>query len=331
MQTFILRRLMIGIVILFVLSVTVFLLMRIVPGDPAIRRCGLNCTKASIEQIHKDLGLDKPYFPVELRRGPPFLSFSSDSQYGKYMSGILTGDLGTSTFNQKPVGPQVIDRMPVTIEIMVLTLIFTIIVGVPFGALSAVFRNSPIDYAVRSTSVLGLAVPSFWVATLVLVLPSDLWGYAPIIGRKVSLFADPIGNFKQVAPAAAVLALGSAAGVMRLTRSSLLEVMRQDYMRTARAKGLTQQAVIIRHGLKNSMIPVVTVLGLQVSGLLGGAIIVEQIFTLPGLGLFTLQALLAKDYDVVQTMTLYAGATVVLLNLLVDVSYAWLDPRIRYS
>ena len=331
MQTFILRRLMIGVVILFVLSVTVFLLMRIVPGDPAIRICGLNCTKPQIEQIHKDLGLDKPYFPVELRRGPPFVSFSSDSQYGKYISGILTGDLGTSSFNKKPVASQVINRMPITIEIMILTLIFTIIVGIPFGVLSAVFRNSPIDYAVRSTSVLGLAVPSFWVATLVLVVPSDIWGYAPIIGRKVSLLDDPIGNFKQVAPAAAVLALGSAAGVMRLTRSSLLEVMRQDYMRTARAKGLTQQAVVIRHGLKNSMIPVVTVLGLQISGLLGGAIIVEQIFTLPGLGLFTLQSLLIKDFDVVQTMTLYAGATVVLLNLLVDVSYAWLDPRIRYS
>ena len=286
---------------------------------------------AEAVQIHKDLGLDKPYFPVELRRGPPFVSFSRDSQYGKYISGILTGDLGTSTFNQKKVAPQIIDRMPITIEIMVLTLIFTILVGIPFGVLSAVFRNSPIDYVVRSTSVLGLAIPSFWVATLVLVLPSDLWGYAPIIGRKVSLLDDPIGNFKQVAPAAAVLALGSAAGVMRLTRSSLLEVMRQDYMRTARAKGLTQQAVVIRHGLKNSMIPVVTVLGLQISGLLGGAIIVEQIFTLPGLGLFTLQSLLIKDFDVVQTMTLYAGATVVLLNLLVDVSYAWLDPRIRYS
>jgi peptide/nickel transport system permease protein len=331
MQTFIIRRLLIGIVILFVLSVTVFLLMRVVPGDPAIRKCGLNCTKAGIEQIHKDLGLDKPYFPVELRRGPPFMSFSKHSQYWKYISGVFTGNLGTSTFNQKPVTEQIINRMPITIELMVLTLIFTVLVGIPFGALSAVFRNSPIDYLVRGTSVLGLAVPVFWVATLVLVLPSDWWGYAPVLGRKVSLLSDPIGNFKQVAPAAAVLALGSAAGVMRLTRSSLLEVMRQDYMRTARAKGLKQHSVIIQHGLKNSMIPVVTVLGLQIAGLLGGAIIVEQIFTLPGLGLFTLQSLLAKDYDVVQTMTLYAGATVVLLNLLVDVSYAWLDPRIRYS
>lgn len=331
MQTFIVRRLLIGIVILFFLSVTVFLLLRIVPGDPAIRICGLNCTKPQIEAIHEQLGLNNPYFPVELRRGPPFLSFSKRSQYGSYLNSLAKGSLGTSIVNKKPVWPQIKSRFPVTIEIMVLTLIFTVIVGIPFGVISAIFRNSAADLVVRSTSVLGLAVPSFWVATLVLVLPSDLWGYAPIIGRKVSLFSDPIGNFKQVAPAAAVLALGSAAGVMRLTRSSLLEVMRQDYMRTARAKGLKERSVIVRHGLKNSMIPVITVLGLQVSGLLGGAIIVEQIFTLPGLGLFTLQSLAAKDYDVVLTMTLYAGVTVVLMNLIVDVSYAWLDPRIRYS
>ncbi len=331
MQTFILRRLLSGIVILFVLSVAVFLLLRIVPGDPAIRICGLQCTTPQIDQIHKDLGLDKPYFPVELRRGPPFLSFEKDSQYGNYISGVLTGDLGTSQFNHKPVWPQIKNRLPITLELMVLTMIFTIVIGIPFGVISAVFRNSPADYFVRSTSVLGLAIPSFWVATLVLVLPSEFWGYAPVLGRKISLMNDPIGNLKQAGPAAAVLALGSAAGVMRLTRSSLLEVMRQDYMRTARAKGLRERSVVVSHGLKNSMIPVITVLGLQVSGLLGGAIIVEQIFNLPGLGQFTLVSLGIKDYDVVQTMTLYAGVTVVVMNLVVDISYAWLDPRIRYS
>ncbi|MEO8035153.1 MAG: ABC transporter permease [Acidobacteriota bacterium] len=331
MQTFILRRLLSGIVILFVLSVTVFLLLRIVPGDPAIRICGLQCTRAQIDQIHKDLGLDKPYFPVELRRDAPFVSFEKDSQYWNYMSGVLTGDLGTSQFNHKPVWPQIKNRLPITLELMVLTMVFTIVIGIPFGVVSAVFRNSPADYFVRSTSVLGLAVPSFWVATLVLVLPSEIWGYAPVLGRKISFMDDPIGNIKQAAPAAAVLALGSAAGVMRLTRSSLLEVMRQDYMRTARAKGLRERSVVVSHGLKNSMIPVITVLGLQVSGLLGGAIIVEQIFNLPGLGQFTLVSLGIKDYDVVQTMTLYAGVTVVVMNLVVDVSYAWLDPRIRYS
>jgi peptide/nickel transport system permease protein len=331
MQTFIIRRLLSGLVILFVLSLSVFLLLRIVPGDPAIRVCGLNCTTAQIDKIHEDLGLNNPYLPIELESGPPFVSFSTESQYGKYMKNLLTGNLGTSNINHRAVAGQVIDRMPVTIEIMVLTMIFTIIVGIPFGIVSAVFRNSPADLLVRSSSVLGLAVPSFWIATLVLVIPSELWGYAPTIGRKISLLDDPWGNFKQVGPAAAVLAIGSAAGIMRLTRSSLLEVMRQDYMRTARAKGLRERAVIVRHGLKNSMIPVVTVLGLQLSGLLGGAIIVEQIFTLPGLGQFTLQSLALKDYDVVQTMTLYAGVTVVVMNLLVDVSYAWLDPRIRYS
>jgi peptide/nickel transport system permease protein len=332
MQTFIIRRLLSGVVILFVLSVTVFLLLRIVPGDPAIRICGLNCTKAQINAIHEQAGLNKPYFPVEISPSdPPFISFSSDSQYGNYISGVLTGDLGTSQFNHKAVSSQVIERLPVTLELMVLTMIFTIIVGIPFGIISAVWRNSPADYLVRSSSVLGLALPSFWVATLVLVIPNELWGYAPILGKKVSLMDDPIGNLKQFAPASAVLALGAAAGIMRLMRSSLLEVMRQDYMRTARAKGLRERAVVMTHGLKNSMIPVVTVLGLTISGLLGGAIIVEQIFTLQGLGIFTLQSLAIKDYDVVQTMTLYAGVTVVLMNLLVDVSYAWLDPRIRYS
>jgi peptide/nickel transport system permease protein len=315
MQTFILRRALIGIVILFILSVTVFYLLRIVPGDPAIRRCGLGCKEEQLIAIRKDLGVDKSY----------------PAQYGDWIGGILTGDLGTSNFTQRPVSEAIKNRLPVTLELMVLTMAMTIAVGIPFGIVSAVFRNSPLDFFVRLLAVVGLAVPVFWVATLVLIIPVELWGYAPPIGRKISLLDDPILNLKQIAPAAAVLALTSAAGIMRLTRSSLLEVMRQDYMRTARAKGLAERAVIIRHGLKNSMIPVITVLGLQVSGLLGGALIVEQIFTLPGLGQYTFQALFNKDFEVVQTMTIYTGATVVLMNLIVDVSYAWLDPRIRYS
>jgi len=185
---------------------------------------------------------------------------------------------------------------------------------------------------VRFTAIFGLAVPVFWVATLVLILPQEWWGYAPPLGgRYVHLMDNPFENLKQFLPPAAVLALSSAAGVMRLTRSSLLETLRQDYMRTARAKGLRERTVVFSHGLKNSLIPVVTVLGLQMAGLLGGALIVEQIFTLPGLGDYTFRALFQKDFEVVQTMTLYAGVTVVVLNLAVDVSYAWLDPRIRYS
>jgi len=202
---------------------------------------------------------------------------------------------------------------------------------VPFGIVSAIYRNSAADFAVRLTAVLGLAIPSFWLATLVIMVPSELWRYAPPLGRSISFFDDPSGNLRQFGPPAAVLALASAAGIMRLTRSSLLEVMRSDYVRTARSKGLREPVVIGRHALKNSIIPVVTVLGLQVSAELGGSVIIEQIFALPGLGQYTFQALFAKEYPVVQTMTLYVGAVVVLMNLLVDVSYAWLDPRIRYS
>ena len=332
MQAFITRRLLSGIVILFILSVGVFYLLRVVPGDPAIRRCGLNCTSEQIKAINEELGLNKPKFPISIDvTDPPFVGLHSDSQYGDWMGGVLTGDLGTSNFNQRPVLEAIRLRLPVTLELMALTLFFTILIGVTFGVISAVFQNTIADYGVRMFAILGLAVPGFWVATLVLIIPSELWGYAPVIGRKISLIDDPWGNLKQTVPPALVLALASAAGVMRLTRSSLLEVMRQDYMRTARAKGLRNRTVIMRHGLKNSMIPVVTVLGLQMAGLLGGALIVEQIFALPGLGQYTFLALFNKDFDVVQTMTLYAGATVVLLNLLVDISYAWLDPRIRYS
>lgn len=316
MQTFIIRRLLIGILILFVLSVTVFALLRIVPGaDIATLKCGLNCTPDGIAQTKEELGLNDPYYV----------------QYTDWLKGVVTGDLGESAVNNRPVTESIVKRFPVTLELMVLTLIMTIVVGIPFGIISAVWKNSVTDYFVRFGAILGLAVPAFWVATLVLILPLEWWGYAPPIGRKVSLMDDPIGNLKQMVPPAAVLALGSAAGVMRLTRSSLLETLRQDYMRTARAKGLVERSVIIRHGMKNSLIPVITVLGLQMAGLLGGAIIVEQIFTLPGLGEYTLRALILKDFEVVQTMTLYAGVTVVVLNLMVDVSYAWLDPRIRYS
>jgi peptide/nickel transport system permease protein len=315
MQTFIIRRLLVGVVIVFVLSVAVFLLLRIVPGDPAIRKCGLQCTDVQIAAIREELGLNDPLVV----------------QYWDWLSGVLTGDLGTSDVNQRPVSESIRLRLPVTLELMFLTMVMTVMIGIPFGIISAVWKNSPIDLFVRFTAVFALAVPAFWVATLVLIVPLEIWGYAPPIGEYIKFRDDPLRNLQQFLPAAVVLALGSAAGVMRLTRSSLLETMRQDYMRTARAKGLRERSVVFGHGLKNSLIPVVTVLGLQISGLLGGAIIIEQIFTLPGLGKFTFDALFAKDFEVVQTMTLYAGVTVILLNLAVDVSYAWLDPRIRYS
>ncbi|MBF6600479.1 MAG: ABC transporter permease [Dehalococcoidia bacterium] len=330
MQTFILRRLMVGVVILIFLSLATFVLLHVVPGDPAKLRCGLSCQPEQVAAIRHQLGLDKPLFPISFSGSLPFIEFGP-SQYGDWVKSLFSGDLGVSQYYQQPVATALQNRFPVTFELMVLTLILTVLIGVPFGIVSAVFRNSAVDYLVRTTAILGLSVPNFWLGTLVLIVPVAVWGYSPPLGRVISFSADPIGNLKQFGPPAAVLALASAAGIMRLARSSLLEVMRQDYMRTARAKGLKERAVVLRHGLKNSLIPVVTVLGLQVAGLLGGAIIIEQIFTLPGLGQYVFQELLYKDFQVVQTMTVYVGAIVILMNLAVDVSYAWFDPRIRYS
>ena len=315
MRDYVIRRLLTGILVLFVLSVVVFLLLRLAPGDPAQFRCPIGSPPGCREAVREELGLNDSYFV----------------QYLTWVKGVLTGDLGKAHFSGRPVSEAIQQRLPVTLELLIITVLMTLVIGVPFGIISALYRNSPADFGVRVTAVLGLAVPNFWLATLVIMVPSELWGYAPPLGRTISFFDDPSGNLRQYLPAAAVLALVSAAGIMRLTRSSLLEVMRTDYIRTARAKGLRETMVVGRHALKNSIIPVVTVLGLQISGELGGSVIIEQIFALPGLGQYTFQALLTKEYPVVQTMTLYVGTIVVLMNLLVDVSYAWLDPRIRYS
>ena len=315
MRAYIVRRLLTGILILVALSAVVFLLLRLAPGDPGQFRCPIGSPAGCREAVREELGLNDPYAV----------------QYLTWVKGVLTGDLGEAHFSGRPVSEAIQQRLPVTLELLIITILITIAIGIPFGIVSALYRNSFADFSVRITAVLGLAVPAFWLATLVIMVPSELWGYAPPLGRTISFFDDPSGNLRQYVPAAAVLALASAAGIMRLTRSSLLEVMRTDYIRTARAKGLRDSLVVSRHALKNSIIPVVTVLGLQISSELGGSVIIEQIFALPGLGQYIFQALLTKEFAVVQSMTLYVGAVVVLMNLLVDVSYAWLDPRIRYS
>ena len=332
MRAYITRRLISGVFILFILSIVVFLLLRVLPADPAATRCGLGCTPEGIEQLREELGINDPYFPVSFEvADPPFVTFNGVSQYTSWVEDLATGNLGDATFNQQPVIDTLKRRLPVTLELLIITVIFTVAIGIPFGVISALYRNSVWDYFVRVTAVLGLAVPAFWIATMVILIPSDQWGYAPPFGGYVSFFDDPWGNLRQFVPPAAVLALASAAGIMRLARSSLLEVLHTDYIRTARSKGLREAVVIGRHALKNSLIPVVTVLGLQIAGLLGGSVIIEQIFALNGVGRFIFQSLFQRDYQVVQSLTVYIGAAVILMNLLVDVSYAWLDPRIRYA
>lgn len=315
MQRYIARRLLQAVVILFVLSIAVFLLLRIAPGaDPALLRCGISCTEEQREAIRADLGLKDAYHV----------------QYGNWIREVFTGSLGKD-INEGDVADQLMVRFPTTVELLIITVMVTVAIGIPFGIVSAVYRNSAADYSARFIAILGLAVPSFWIATLVLLVPQQYWDYAPPLTKTISFFDSPWDNMRQFVPPAIVLGLASAAGVMRLTRSSMLEVMRQDYVRTARSKGLREQVVIGRHALKNSLIPVVTVLGLQVIGLFGGAVIVETVFNLQGIGQYFLVSLFTKDFQVAQTLTLYIGAIVILMNLFVDIVYAWLDPRIRYT
>lgn len=315
MQRYVLRRLVMAAAILWFISISVFVLLRISPGDPALLQQGINATPEKVAAVREELGLNQPMVV----------------QYVNWVGQMLRGDLGTSVLSQTSVTHEFKARFPVSLQLMLMTVFWIVIIGIPLGIISAVKRNSPADYAVRFGAILGLSVPAFWVATLVLMIPAQMWGYAPPLGKQISLFEDPGGNLRQFVPASLVLALGPIASIMRLTRSALLEVLRQDYTRTARAKGLAERIVIVRHALKNSLIPVITVLGLLIGGLLGGAVIVEQIFALRGIGQYIFLALLQKDFPVAQSLVMYTASAVVLLSLVVDVFYAVLDPRIRYS
>jgi len=314
-RAYIARRLLIGVLILALISVGVFWLLRLGPGDIAQIALGQGASQEQVEEMRAHLGLNEPV----------------QEQYLRWMGQILTGDLGESAISGTPVSSELTSRLPITGELLIITLLVTVVIGIPAGIVSALYRNSVTDYATRVAATIGLSVPIFWVATLVILLPSQWWGYSPPLGRTVGFFDDPVGNLRQFVPPAIILGAASASGIMRLTRSALLEVLRQDYIRTARAKGLRERFVIWRHALRNSLIPVVTVLGLQIAGLLGGTVIIEQIFTLRGLGNYIFQSIVIKDFAIVQTMALYIAAIVVLMNLTVDIMYAWLDPRIRYG
>ena len=315
MRAYIARRLLLNALTLALISVGVFWLLRLGPGDIAQIALGQGASEEQVQAMREHLGLN----------GPIHL------QYFRWMGQVFSGDLGRSAISGTPVGGELTSRLPVTAELLIITLLVTVTIGIPAGVISALYRNSPVDYAVRVAATIGLSVPVFWVATLVILLPSQWWGYSPPLGRTVGFFDDPVGNLRQFVPPGVILGTAAASGIMRLTRSALLEVLRQDYIRTARSKGLRERMVIWRHALRNSLVPVVTVLGLQVSALLGGAVIIEQIFSLRGLGNYIYQSIVIKDFAVVQTMALYIALVVVLMNLIVDITYAWINPRIRYG
>ncbi len=315
MQAYILRRLLLAAISIWIISVAVFLLLRVTPGDPALIQQGINATPERVAALHREMGLDKPLYV----------------QYLDWAKNAVTGDLGKSVLSQTSVTSEFKARFPVSFQLMFMTVIWVVAFGIPFGMISARWRNSPADHGVRLFAIFGLSVPSFWVATLVLILPLQWFHYAPPLGKQIGFFESPWENMRQFIPASLVLALGPTATIMRLTRSSLLEVLQQDYIRTARSKGLGEKAVLVKHALRNSMIPVLTILGLLIGGLLGGAVIIEQIFALRGLGQYIFTSLLQKDYPVAQSIVLYTAAVAIFMNLVVDIVYAALDPRIRYS
>jgi peptide/nickel transport system permease protein len=251
-------------------------------------------------------------------------------QYFRWVSGVMRGDLGTSMNTFRPVLSEIASRLPITAELALLSLFFGTLIAVPIGVASAVFQDSWIDYVGRLLAMLALSVPSFVIATCLILFPSLWWGYFPPLGL-APLTERPLENLQQVIPATIALGAILAGQIMRLTRSSVLEVLRSDFVRTARAKGLADIVVVTRHVLKASLIPVVTLIGSDFGRLLGGTVVIETIFSFPGLGLLTLTSIQLRDYTQLQANVIFIAAVFVLFNLLVDLLYGVLDPRVRYS
>jgi peptide/nickel transport system permease protein len=315
MQAYILRRLLALVPTLFIASIIVFVIVRMVPGDVVDLMLSQNDSgQMSREQLLETLGLDKPMW----------------QQYGKWISAlVLHGDLGRSLWQNEQVSHMIATRLPVTFELGLLAMIIALTVAIPVGVYSAVKQDTAGDYITRSFSLLMLAIPGFWVGTMITVFPSIWWGWSPEI-RFVSLLEDPLQNLKQVIVPAVILGLSLSAITMRMTRTMMLEVLRQDYIRTARAKGLPEFLILSRHAVRNALIPVITLIGSQAPILIGGTVIMEQIFVLPGMGLMLLDAVNQRDYPVVTGMFFVVGLSVMLINLVVDLSYGLLDPKVRH-
>jgi peptide/nickel transport system permease protein len=315
MAQYLAKRFLASLLVLFLISILVFIAVRAIPGD--VCKIVLNTQDVDQQQcdaVREELGLDEPVA----------------KQYVTYMGGVLTGDWGQALISKRAVWGEIKTRIPLTVELTLLSTGFALLLALPIGIISAVKQDSITDYVLRILSIGWLSLPSFWVGTMLIVFPAKWWGYAPPVGY-VDIWEDPLKNLEQLYLPAFSLGLALSASLARVTRSAMLEVLRQDYIRTARAKGLRDRVVVIKHGLKNAMIPVVTLFGLQVGVLFGGTVVLEGIFSLPGLGFLTFQAVTVKDYTQVQGVVLFFAAVLVSINLLVDVSYAWFDPRIRYA
>jgi peptide/nickel transport system permease protein len=308
------RRLLSAIPVLLIVSLISFGLMRLIPGDPAAAIAGIAATPAQIEQLRRDLGLDQPVW-VQLLH---------------YYEGLLQGDLGRSLLLGKGVFAATMERLPVTLGLSAYAMVFTLLIGITSGIIAALRQNSWIDQAAMMFAMIGISVPNFFLGLLMIILFAVHLGWLPS-GGYVAFSEDPAGWLASTTMPAFSLALLQAGLLARITRSSMLEVLRQDYIRTARAKGLPQRKVILKHALSNALIPIVTVVGIIVSLLLSGAVVTEALFSLPGMGQLLTQAVLNRDYPMVQGGLLLVTTFLVMVNITVDVLYAVLDPRVRYE
>jgi peptide/nickel transport system permease protein len=316
MLKYFLKRLSLLVPILFGVSVVVFVTMRLLPGDVASAMLGssASATPELLAQMRTQLGLDRPLHV----------------QYADWVWKALRGDLGSSMLSSGPVTPEILRRVPVTVELAFFSIFTAVIVGVPLGVLSAMHQNSLYDTITRIASLVWLSVPGFWVATL-LVLGASLYVPSwPTLGY-IDFATDPIGNLQTMLLPTIALSAYVVGGTLRMTRSAMLEVLRLDYITAARARGGPERVVVFKHALKNALIPVVTLVGLYLGSLLGGAVLIETIFTLPGLGKMLIDAIQGRDYTLVQGTVLFLAASVVLVNLLVDMLYGAIDPRVRYE
>jgi peptide/nickel transport system permease protein len=314
MGAYLARRLMLMILTLFGISVIIFVLLRIMPGNivDILYDAAGYVNPQEKAKIEAELGLDKPIVV----------------QYATWISGLAHGDLGYSYVSERPAIDEILPRIPVTAKLAALSLAFAVLIGVPLGVLSAVRQNSAADYVLRVLSLSGLSMPSFWLGLLILMAFVSWFGSIPI-------YTEPPATWWQEllllsVPAAAV-GFRSSALMMRLTRSSMLEVLRQDYIRTARAKGASETSVNYHHAFRNAILPVITVIGIEAAFLMGGLIVTEVVFNVPGLARYLVTALTERDYPIVQNLVMFVAATVVLINFLVDMLYAVLDPRIKYA
>lgn len=313
-RDYLIKRLLTMILVLWLVSGFVFVLVRLLPGDIVDLISQGAATKEQLAQLRGELGLDK----------------SLPEQYVIWLGNILHGDLGTSLLSRHPVVNDILQAMPVSLELAVLAVGISATIALLVGTVSAVRQDTLLDYGLRLLSVAALSAPTFWTATIFLLIGSLYFHWIPPI-KYIHLVNDPLGNLKQFIFPALIQGYFMGAVVMRITRSQVLEVLRQDYVRTAEAKGLREWVVLRRHVLRNALIPIITLFGIQLLIALGGLVIIEQIFALPGVGRLMLTAIVQRDYTVIQGVVLFIATATVLINLLVDLMYAYLDPRIRYA